>query len=59
MQGSSGLQVTSALAPRVGHLTQFARGRTWVGVPLSKDVYSKMLGREVTEADCKTEHCLL
>ena len=50
--GSSSLQIVSALHDKVGRLTQYARGKTWVAPPFVIDEIAKKLGREVNEDNC-------
>ncbi|KAF7795033.1 hypothetical protein EIP86_006177 [Pleurotus ostreatoroseus] len=45
--GSSALQIASALQGRVGRLTQYARGKTWVSPPFLQDKISEFLSRSV------------
>ena len=53
-QGSSALQIASALQGRVGRLTQYARGKTWVSPPFLQNKISEFLSRSV-EGD---ENCM-
>ncbi|KAJ3554994.1 hypothetical protein NM688_g2817 [Phlebia brevispora] len=45
--GSSGLQIVSALQDKVGKLTQYVRGKTWVAPPFVIDKMSNLLNREL------------
>ena len=47
MQGSSALQIVSALQDKVGSLSQYARGKTWVAPPFVLDKMSSLLDREL------------
>ncbi|KAH9893936.1 FAD/NAD-P-binding domain-containing protein [Cubamyces lactineus] len=49
--GSSAIQIVSALQSKVGHLTNYARGKTWLALPFSSDTVSKIIGRDPTSAD--------
>ena len=53
MQGSSALQIVSALQDKVGSLSQYARGKTWVAPPFVLDKMSSLLDRELgTDENC-------
>ncbi|KAJ3530966.1 hypothetical protein NM688_g7640 [Phlebia brevispora] len=49
--GSSALQIASALQDKVGRLTQYARGRTWVVPPFFQDKVSAGIGNKAVEGD--------
>lgn len=46
-QGSSALQIVSALQPKVGKLYNVARGQAWVAPPFAVQKISELLGREL------------
>ncbi len=54
MQGSTGLQVVSALQNKIGKLYNFARGRAWIAPPFVRDTFSQLLSRDLAAAD---ENC--
>ena len=51
MQGSTAIQVVSALAPHVASLANYVRGQTWLAPPFSMDMVKDLLGREQTAAE--------
>lgn len=52
--GSSALQIVSALQDKVGRLTQYARGKTWVAPPFVLDRISELLSREISTEENRT-----
>ena len=50
-QGSTAIQVVSALAPHVASLANYVRGQTWLAPPFSMDMVKDLLGREQTAAE--------
>lgn len=48
LQGSSALQITAALQAKVGRLTQYARGKTWIPPPFVQNTLSKFIERDTT-----------
>ncbi|KAJ8480894.1 hypothetical protein ONZ51_g6367 [Trametes cubensis] len=44
--GSSAIQIVSALQPKVGHLTNYSRGKTWLAPPFVRQIMVKMLERD-------------
>ncbi len=51
MQGSTAIQVVSALAPHVAGLANYVRGQTWLAPPFSVDMVQDMLGRTSRAAE--------
>ncbi|KAI0319936.1 FAD/NAD-P-binding domain-containing protein [Amylostereum chailletii] len=49
--GASGIQVVSALQPKVKSLTNFIRGRTWISVSFAVPKLFELLGREAQSTD--------
>ncbi|KAI0761050.1 hypothetical protein BD413DRAFT_617293 [Trametes elegans] len=49
--GSSGVQVVSALQPRVKKLVNYVRGKTWVAVPFGIELLDDLIGRRFDNED--------
>ena len=46
MQGSTAIQVVTALAPHVPKLMNYVRGRTWLSPPFAMGLFAELIGRE-------------
>ncbi|KAJ3553811.1 hypothetical protein NM688_g3421 [Phlebia brevispora] len=44
--GSAALQIVAALQDKVGRLSQYARGRTWVATEFARDALASLLSRD-------------
>ena len=51
MQGSTAVQIVTALQPKVARLVNYVRGQNWIAPPVAFDSLLRILGREST-----TEH---
>ena len=48
MQGSTAIQVVTALAPHVPKLMNYVRGRTWLSPPFAMGLFAELIGREAS-----------
>lgn len=51
LQGSSAIQTVAALQPKVKHMTNYVRGKTWLATPSAGTSVPALLGREPTLED--------
>ena len=45
-QGSTAIQVVTALAPHASKLANYVRGQTWLSPPFAMSLFAELLGRE-------------
>ena len=58
MQGSSAIQIVPSLQPRVKHLVNYVRGKTWISSTFAKETLLKLSPDEKID-NCMYIDCLL
>jgi hypothetical protein len=52
LQGSSAIQIVPALQPKVAHLLNYVRGKTWLASPIAINKLAELTARDPKDENC-------